>query len=102
MRAKLDELQRALTGAVREHHRFLLAQLLRHSHFLAEEIALVEERIEAELAGLPAFAFVGAAVVHDTGRGPAWGNRYSGRDRGRHEPLWQSGEAGRLGGNGTE
>jgi len=55
MRSKLAELERALAGRVREHHRFLLGQLLGHLHFLDEEIRQLEERIEQELAALPPF-----------------------------------------------
>ena len=39
MRSKLPELEKALTGVVREHHRFLLAKQLAHMDFLDEHIA---------------------------------------------------------------
>jgi transposase len=55
MRSKVAELERALAGRVRDHHRYLLGQLLGHLHFLDEEIAQLEERIEQELAALPPF-----------------------------------------------
>ncbi|MFY9829423.1 MAG: IS110 family transposase, partial [Rhodoplanes sp.] len=40
----------ALTGRVREHHRFLLAQHLRTIEQLEESIAAFDARIEAALA----------------------------------------------------
>jgi transposase len=47
----MAELEKALTGVVREHHRFLLAQHLAHIDFLDEQIAHVSgeigQRIEA-------------------------------------------------------
>jgi transposase len=55
MRSKLPELERALTGLVREHHRFMLRQLLGHLAFLDAEISALEERIAQEVAALPAF-----------------------------------------------
>lgn len=56
LRRKLVELERALTGLVREHHRFLLGQLLQHLAFMDEEIGAIEARIEQEVAALPPFA----------------------------------------------
>jgi transposase len=46
LRDKLPELQQALTGQVREHHRFLLAQHLAHLDFLDEQIASYSQEIE--------------------------------------------------------
>ena len=45
LREKLPELERALTGVVRAHQRFLLAQQLAHIDFLDEEVAAVSEEI---------------------------------------------------------
>jgi transposase len=45
LREKLPELERALTGVVRAHQRFLLAQQLAHIDFLDEQIAAVSEEI---------------------------------------------------------
>jgi transposase len=45
LRSKIPELQEALTGQVREHHRFLLALHLEHLRHLEELIAKLEERI---------------------------------------------------------
>lgn len=51
LRNKMPELEKALTGVVRPHHRFLLAQQLGHIDFLDEQIAMVGaeigQRIEA-------------------------------------------------------
>ncbi len=46
LRDKLPQLQQALSGRVREHHRFLLAQHLAHLDFLDEEIAAYSQEIE--------------------------------------------------------
>lgn len=57
LREKLPELQRALTGVVREHHRFLLAQQLAHIDFLDEQVASLSAEIvrcvDAMTAGHP-------------------------------------------------
>jgi len=56
MRSKIPELERALTGVVRPHHRFLLAQQLAHIDFLDEQIAAISEAIERQVE----------AMSHDT------------------------------------
>ncbi len=43
---KVRELEQALTGRVRAHHRFLLAQPLAHLDFLEEQIAAYAQEIE--------------------------------------------------------
>ncbi len=57
LREKLPELERALTGVVREHQRFLLAQQLAHLDFLDEQVAALSaeivRRVEAMGAGQP-------------------------------------------------
>jgi len=45
LRAKQTELERALSGRVREHHRFLIAQHLLHIDFLDEQIAAFDGQI---------------------------------------------------------
>lgn len=51
MRNKMEALQQALTGVVRPHHRFMLAQHLTHIDFLDEQIetanAEIGQRVEA-------------------------------------------------------
>ena len=56
LRAKMADLVRALSGQVRDHHRFMLAQLLEQLQFLDEASAALEERIEAQVAAMPPFA----------------------------------------------
>lgn len=50
LRHKRSELERALTGVVREHHRFVLAQHLTQIDFLEEQIALYDEQIRQMMA----------------------------------------------------
>jgi transposase len=45
LRDKIPQLQRALTGELTEHHRFLLQQLLGQYDFLEKEIARTSERL---------------------------------------------------------
>ena len=49
MRDKRALLEQALTGSVRAHHRFLLAQHLMHIDFLDERIAAISEEIISHL-----------------------------------------------------
>lgn len=46
LRHKLPELEQALSGRVRAHHRFLLAQHLAHLDFLEEQIAAYSREVE--------------------------------------------------------
>lgn len=50
LRRKLPELQQALTGQIRSHHRFLIASHLTHLDFLEEQIAVFDEQIAAHIA----------------------------------------------------
>src|SRR5215210_2687796 len=50
LRAKQAELEQALVGRVRDHHRFLLARHLTHIDFLEEEIARFDQEIETFIA----------------------------------------------------
>lgn len=45
LRNKRQQLEQALTGRVREHHRFLIAQHLIHLDFLKEQIAIFDTQI---------------------------------------------------------
>ncbi len=47
LRTKQAELERALEGQVRAHHRFMLAQHLMHIDFLEEQIASFDQQIAA-------------------------------------------------------
>jgi len=55
LRKKRGELERAMVGRMTQHHRFLLAQLLAQVDFLDEQIALLDERMQALLAEQPPF-----------------------------------------------
>ena len=50
VRAKQAELEQALVGYVRDHHRFLLARHLIHIDFLDEEIGRFDQEIETYIA----------------------------------------------------
>ena len=56
LRAKLPALRQALTGRFRDHHAFLLGQLLAHLDYLDETIATLSQAIEAHLAPFAAEA----------------------------------------------
>jgi transposase len=49
MRAKIPQLEEALTGQVTRHHRFLLSESMRHLAFLEEQVAHFEEEIERHM-----------------------------------------------------
>jgi transposase len=51
LRDKRGQLEQALTGVVRTHHRFLLTELLGHIDYLDEAIARVSEAIATRLQG---------------------------------------------------
>src|SRR5215210_4639081 len=53
MRSKRAALAQALTGRVRDHHRYLLAQHLVHLDFLDEQIAELEQQITRMIAHEP-------------------------------------------------
>ena len=46
LRAKIPQLQLALKGRIREHHRFLLKRLLHQLRFVETEIELLDQRLE--------------------------------------------------------
>lgn len=50
LRAKLPALRKALDARFREHHGFLVAQVLAHVDYLEEAIAAVSERIDTAIA----------------------------------------------------
>lgn len=50
MRSKRAELERALSGHVRDHHRFLLAEHLGHIDYLDEAIERFNQQITAHIA----------------------------------------------------
>jgi transposase len=46
LRAKIPQLQSALKGKIREHHRFLLKRLMHQLRFVESEIDLLDQRLE--------------------------------------------------------
>ena len=52
LRKKRDALEQALTGAVRDHHRFMIAQHLMQIDFLDQQIAAFDEQITAAMQDL--------------------------------------------------
>lgn len=52
LRSKLPELEQALTGVVRAHHRFLLAQQLAHIDFLDEQVEAISDEIVQRLEAM--------------------------------------------------
>ena len=52
LRKKRDALEQALTGAVRDHHRFMIAQHLMQIDFLDQQIAAFDEQITAAVQDL--------------------------------------------------
>ena len=53
MRSKRAELEKALDGRLREHHRFLLVKHLLHIDFLDEQLADYDEQITAHIQAQP-------------------------------------------------
>jgi transposase len=56
LRQKRERLEQALTGQVRDHHRFVLGELLDHLVYLDGKIATLEERMQTLVTALPGFA----------------------------------------------
>jgi hypothetical protein len=50
LQQKLDQLEEALEGRVRDHHRFLVRRLLAQLDFLEQEVAAVDAEIDQRLA----------------------------------------------------
>jgi len=70
LRNKIPELEKALTGFVEPHHRFLLAQQLAHIDFLEQEIEQLGEEIDRQLAAMSSRTDEGgpgASTDEDTG-----------------------------------
>lgn len=49
LRSKRAHLEKALTGRMTDHHRFLLTQQLQHYDFLTEQIAVLEKRVQQQM-----------------------------------------------------
>ena len=70
LRNKRSELERALHGIVRDHHRFLFAQHLAQLDFLDEQIALFDTEIERQMTPLVTPSATGAAPTEAHPRTP--------------------------------
>lgn len=70
LRDKITELEKALTGRVQPHHRFLLAKQLAHIDFLDEQIADISAEIGQQLEQMDAPP-VPPAMPEGTSRGKA-------------------------------
>jgi len=71
MRSKIPELEKALTGIVQPHHRFVLAQQLEHIDFLDEKIEALSIKIGEQLESMswpdePSEPDVGAGTEEET------------------------------------
>jgi transposase len=76
LRNKMEMLEKALTGVVRPHHRFMLAQHLAHIDFLDEQIAEVSEEIGKRVEAMsqppqPPAGNEGATGISDDPEQPA-------------------------------
>ena len=71
MRSKIPQLEKALTGIVQPHHRFVLTQQLDHIDFLDDKIETISLEIERQLESMnwpeePAMPDVGEAIEEGT------------------------------------
>jgi len=71
MRSKIPQLEKALTGIVQPHHRFVLAQQLDHIDFLDDKIETISLEIERQLESMswpeePAMPDAGEAIEEGT------------------------------------
>ena len=75
LRAKIPELQLALAGTVRDHHRFLLRQLMQQLRFVENEIDVIDQRLEQIGQREPTLAMAIArwTSVPGVDRVAAWG-----------------------------
>src|SRR3712207_1650265 len=71
MRSKRAELERALEGRVRDHHRFLIAKHLLHIDFLDEQIDDFDAQIAAHIQVQPPLPPVAPPDERGTDAGPA-------------------------------
>jgi transposase len=71
MRSKIPELEKALTGLVEPHHRFLLAQQLAHIDFLEERISDLSAEISRRMESLSQPPATGSSA--ESGEPPAVG-----------------------------
>jgi len=72
MRSKIPELEKALTGIVQPHHRFVLAQQLDHIDFLDEKVETFSIRIGQQLESM---SWPDKPAEPDTSKGPEEGTQ---------------------------
>ena len=72
MRSKIPELEKALTGIVQPHHRFVLAQQLDHIDFLDEKVETFSIRIGQQLESM---SWPDKPVEPDASKGPEEGTQ---------------------------
>ncbi len=101
LRKKRADLERALVGRLREHHRFMLLHLLAQLDFLDEEITLLDAHIDALITGQPEVAAAVERLDSIPGGEPADRHRAGRGDRGRRQPLPHRPSSGGVGGPGT-
>jgi transposase len=65
MRSKIPELEKALTGLVEPHHRFLLAQQLTHIDFLEERVSDLSAEISRRMESLSQPPTAGSSAESD-------------------------------------
>ena len=94
LRAKLPQLEEALAGRMRDHHRFMLRELLNHQDHIGTCIANVNGRI-AELTA--PYEAVIQRLERDHGREAAHGGGHPGGGRARHHPFSDRQAPGVLG-----
>jgi transposase len=98
LRGKIPQLQRALDGLVREHHRFLLRRLLTQWHFVENETELIDRRLEQ--IGQEETQIAEAVARWDTAPGVdriACSMGFSSRDGDRHGAIPFGEACGELG-----
>jgi transposase len=85
LRSKRAELEAALTGQMREHHRFLLNSHLRHIDFLNEQIQAFSEEIGARMSQLEVVSG-GPAEPPSASSTPNGGSRSPQSEEGKGQP----------------
>ena len=98
MRAKIDQLEEALSGHFGAHHAIVCRQIIDHIDFLDHSIAALTEEVTTRLV-----PFEAAVADRDLGAGDLEEDRRGDRrrDRRRHEPVPDRRPALRLGRGGT-
>jgi transposase len=72
MRNKMEALGKALTGVVRPHHRFMIAEHLAHIDFLDEQIERVSEKIGQQIEAMSQASEPDDTPPNDEGSALTW------------------------------